>query len=464
VPSVEASVLSTLNPDGSRRWLRPRLSPGRFLSGRRIVGWTLIGLFTALPYLSIGGRPAILLDLPRREFTFFGLTLLPTDTLLLALLLLGIFLAIFLATALYGRVWCGWGCPQTVYLEFVYRPLERWLDGRGYATGGRAPVSGLRTTLKHVVFVVVSLVLAHTFLSYFVGVERLAVWIRRSPIEHPTAFLVVAATTALMLLDFGYLREQVCTLMCPYGRFQSVLLDRQSWIVAYDRRRGEPRAKLHGHAPVTGAGDCIDCQLCVATCPTGIDIRAGLQMECVGCAQCIDACDEVMERVGRPAGLIRYSSQQAMDGERARRLRPRVVAYPLLLATVAVLFGATLAGRQTADVSILRNRARPYEVLESGGIANLLLIKVVNRTDDARTYRIEVPQAIEMTSHDLPLSVAARGSGTATLRVVVGAAAFEGGRASLRLRVRDDAGFEEELEHAVLGPLFVAPPAAAGGR
>ena len=453
----DVAVLSTLNPDGSRRWLRPRVSVGRFLTARRIVGYALIGLFTGLPYVAIGGKPAILLDLPRREFTFFGVTLLPTDTLLLALLLLGVFLAIFLVTALYGRVWCGWGCPQTVYLELVYRPIERWLDGRRYSTGGRAPVSGLRTVGKHATFVAVSLVLAHTFLSYFVGVDRLAEWMRRSPVEHPTAFLVVAATTGLMLVDFGYFREQVCTLMCPYGRFQSVLLDRDSWIVGYDPRRGEPRARWKDGTPRSGAGDCIDCHLCVATCPTGIDIRAGLQMECVGCAQCIDACDAVMDRIAKPRGLIRYSSQREIGGETTRRLRPRVVAYPALLVVVAILFGVTMAGRETADVSILRNRTRPYEVLLSGAVANTVLVKVVNRSDRARAFRVDVPGALEVASHDLPLAVAPGGSATASLRVVVAGDRFERGRAQIEVRVSDGAEFDEAIEHAVLGPLYGAP-------
>jgi cytochrome c oxidase accessory protein FixG len=344
-----------------------------------------------------------------------------------------------------------------VYLELVYRPIERWLDGRKYTTGGRASVSGLRTAVKHGTFVVVSLVLAHTFLSYFVGVDRLAEWMRRSPVEHPTAFLVVAATTGLMLLDFGYLREQVCTLMCPYGRFQSVLLDRDSWIVAYDPRRGEPRAKLRDGQSSAGAGDCIDCHLCVATCPTGIDIRSRLQMECVGCAQCIDACDAVMERIDKPRGLIRYSSEREIGGEAPRRLRPRVLAYPALLALVAVLFGVTIAGRETADVSILRHRSRPYEVLPSGAVANTVLVKVVNRSDRPRTFTVDVPGAIEVASHDLPLRLEPTAQATASLRVVVAADRFEDGRAEIEVRVSDGDGFDEAIAHAVLGPLYGTP-------
>lgn len=331
MPGEPPRVLATLNDDGSRRWLKPRVSPGRFLSRRRAVAYGLILLFTAIPYIQVGGRPLVLLDLPARRFTIFGVTFLPTDTVLLALFMVSVFVGVFLLTALLGRVWCGWACPQTVYMEFVYRPIERLLEGSpGRRRKGVLAESGVGKVLKFGAFLVVSLFLAHTFLAYFVGVERLAHWVTRSPLEHPSGFLIVAAVTGLMLFDFGYFREQMCLVACPYGRFQSALLDRSSLIVSYDRKRGEPRGRKTVSLPlVDGAGsargDCVDCGLCVATCPTGIDIREGLQMECVHCAQCIDACDAVMTKLGMPRGLIRYSSQDAIEGKQARFLRPRVV-------------------------------------------------------------------------------------------------------------------------------------------
>ena len=379
-------VLSTLNQDGSRRWLKPKLSRGRFLHARRIVAYALIAIFTLIPYLRINGKPAVLLDLSTRHFTIFGSTFLPTDTLLLALLLLGAFVTVFLLTALLGRVWCGWACPQTVYMEFVFRPIERLFDGANAHSGQRIQRgfrgSGLATLLKYLTFFVVSVYLAHTFLAYFVGVERLAQWVQRSPFEHPAGFLIVASVTALMMFDFCFFREQTCIVACPYGRFQSVMLDRQSLIISYDVKRGEPRGKVKAsrHQGVEASsvgtssigsrtldasmplpvmpskqGDCIDCHLCVTTCPTGIDIREGLQMECIGCAQCIDACDDVMDKIDRPRGLIRYSSQSAMAGERKRLLRPRIVVYPLVLVIIASLFGMALAARRRLCHSAARS-------------------------------------------------------------------------------------------------------------
>ena len=252
-------VLPTLNPDGSRRWLSPRPSRGRFYRRRLGVAWVLIALFSLIPYLRMSGKPLVLLDVVHREFTIAGTTFLPTDTVLLMLLLVAIFVGIFLLTAVYGRVWCGWACPQTVYMEFVYRPLERLIEGTGRrATAAAGRRWHPRRVAKHAVFLAVSMFLAHTFLAYFVGVEALARWVTRSPVDHPIAFLVMAGTTALMLLDFGFLREQVCLVACPYGRFQSVLLDRRSLIVGYDARRGEPRGGL-GRRKGGGAwGDCVD--------------------------------------------------------------------------------------------------------------------------------------------------------------------------------------------------------------
>ena len=282
-------VLSTLNPDGTRRWLAPRLAKGRFWKRRRVVAYWLILLFNLLPWIQIGGKPAMLLDVMHREFTFFGMTFQPTETLLITLLILAIFVGIFLATALFGRVWCGWGCPQTVYLEYLYRPIERLVEGKHHSKG-RAAVPGGRKLLKYAVFLVISLHLSHTFLAYFVGAPTVIEWSLGNPADHMMGFLIVWLVAAAMMIDFGFFREQMCILACPYGRLQSALLDPDSIVIGYDPIRGEPRGKgKRGTEKTTGLGDCVDCKLCVAVCPTGIDIRDGLQMECVNCAECVDA-------------------------------------------------------------------------------------------------------------------------------------------------------------------------------
>ena len=437
--ATKQRVLSTLNLDGTRRWMRPKLFEGRFLRRRRALAWALIGLFTVLPYLKIGGKPAILLDVVNRRFILFGATFLPTDTMLLMLLLVGLFVGIFLLTAIYGRIWCGWACPQTVYMEFLYRPIERLIEGgpraqRDLDARRLAP----RRLLKYAVFGALSMFLAHIFLAYFVGVEALRYWITRSPFEHPAAFLVMAGTTALMFLDFGWFREQVCVVACPYGRFQSVLLDRRSLIVGYDVRRGEPRGRLGRRArngagaPPHALGDCIDCGACVVTCPTGIDIRDGLQMECIHCTQCMDACDSIMERIGRP----------------------RVVLYPVLLIAVWGMLGWTLAHRASADVTVLRGLGSPFTLLPSGDVSNQIRVKIVNRADGDRRYLIELAdgEGLHFIAPDNPLAVAAGHAATATVFVTAPRAAFHGGAREIRFRVGDGAGFAASVPYRLLGP------------
>jgi len=420
IPVGKQRVLSTLNDDGSRRWLRPRLSPGRFLTRRRGLAYFLILVFTAIPYIQLNGKPLILLDLVARRFTLFGRTFLPTDTLLLALLLVGVFVLIFLLTAFFGRVWCGWACPQTVYMEFVFRPLERLFGGApGRAKKGWLAGKAYSKPLRFFVSLVICVYLAHTFLAYFVGVENLRIWMTRSPLDHPIPFLVMLAVTGLMLLDFGFFREQVCIILCPYGRLQSALLDRNSLIVGYDKRRGEPRGHakrpsgdvaltvLSGHDEAR-TGDCVDCGMCVTTCPTGIDIRDGLQMECINCTQCIDACDSVMTKLKRPRGLIRYSSQAEIANEKTRILRPRVIIYPAILLVIISAFFVVLSGIGSAHVTILRGVGRPFVELPGGEIGNPVKIKIINRSETHGDFRVELTGAegLHLTIEENPIKLA----------------------------------------------------------
>ncbi len=311
--------------------------------------------------------------------------------------------------------------------------------------------------MKYGVFGVLSMFLAHTFLAYFVGVEALRHWITRSPSEHPLAFLVMAGTTALMLLDFGWFREQVCLVACPYGRFQSVLLDRRSLIVGYDHRRGEPRGMFRFRRGPEGAGrwgDCIDCGACVITCPTGIDIRDGLQMECIHCTQCMDACDATMTRIGRPLGLIRYSSKDELSGEPRRVLRPRIVLYPLLLVLIWGTFSVALARREPVDVTVLRGLGTPWSVLPSGEVSDQIRVKIVNRRGSDQHYRIELADAgrLKLVAPDNPLMVGAGKTATATVFVIATRDAFDDGRRDVHFRISDDAGFSTAVPYRLLGP------------
>lgn len=445
-------VLSTLQQDGSRRWLEPRLSKGRMLTARRVVAYVLIALYTLIPFIEVGGQPLVLLDIPARHFIIFGYTFLPTDTLLLALFAVAMLLGVFFVTALFGRAWCGWACPQTVYLEFVFRPIERLFAGTA-GRGGRPrqPTSELMLALRYATFAFIAFVLANTFLAYFIGVDELAVWMTRSPFEHPVPFFVMAGLSIAMLVNFAWFREQMCTLACPYGRLQSVLLDRDSTIVSYDKLRGDPRGK----APKGETrGDCIDCGLCVKTCPTGIDIREGLQMECIGCAQCIDACNPVMTKLGRAPNLIRYSSQRADAGEPRRVLRARIVVYPLVIAAVVGLFVITLAGKQSFDAVILRNPGQPFTLTDDGDVRNVLRLKATSRIDADLDLHIVVHEPAGAVLVGEPtLTLLAGDAETFPLTVLADPELFVTGEVPLRLSVEGEDGSKRELAFTLLGPL-----------
>jgi cytochrome c oxidase accessory protein FixG len=447
-PQVAAErVLPTMNLDGSRRWLRPVLSPGRFWHARRAVAYVLMVVFFIIPYLRMNGKPLVLLDIPRREFTIIGYTFLPTDTLLFMLLFVSVGIAIFLLTALFGRVWCGWGCPQTVYMEFLFRPLERLIEGRPQQRPSRP-----RRALKYAVYLVLALFLAHTFLAYFVGIDRLIQWVRLSPIEHPTAFFVMAFTTGAIFLDFAWFREQTCLVACPYGRLQSVLLDRKSLIVAYQTLRGEPRAR--GRERTDAAGDCIDCGACVRTCPTGIDIRDGLQMECIHCTQCMDACDEIMEKVGKPRGLIKYSNRCEVEGKPSGLLRPRVVLYPAALLVAVSLLVYFLSTKRDTDVTLLRGIGAPYSFDAEGQVVNNIRIKLTNRAGVERRYRVELIDGdeVRLIAPENPLPVAAGAIRTEGLFLIAPPEEFEDGQRPIRFRISDGDRFTESFEYLLVGP------------
>lgn len=473
-PKPEGRVLATLNADGSRRWLRPRLSTGGFWRARRVVAYLLMVVFVAVPFVSIGGKPLLRLDVAAREFHFFGRTFLPSDTLLMALLMITIFVSIFLITALFGRVWCGWACPQTVYMEFLYRPIERFFEG---GPGKKAVMKGpanVRRFMKYGVFVFASLFVAHTFLTYFIGPETLWAYMKQSPLEHPVAFLVMAGTTAAMLFNFGFFREQTCLVACPYGRFQAALLDQHSLIVTYNERRGEPRGKkgkkkapvdpdVHlkvmdpqvAAADVSAEGDCIDCKLCVTTCPTGIDIRDGLQMECIGCAQCIDACNAVMDKIGRERNLICYSSQAVMAGEHKRLLRPRTFLYPTVLVVLMSVFLVVLGGKTTAEAQFLPAQGKPYyDVVDAPElVSNQLRMRLTNRSDDAATYTVMPTDPARFVSDAEPVTLAAGETRIVSFIIALPREVFDGyGVFDTPVFVSGTCGYESEMRYRAKGP------------
>jgi len=454
-PVAPGRVLPTLNEDGTRRWLRPKPSSGPWLRRRTIVAWVLLLIYVGIPHVFMNGKPSMLLDLQRREFTFFGTTFLPTDTLLLMLLAISLVIAIFLASALAGRVWCGWACPQTVYMEFVFRPIERFFEGgpRGSMAIDRDRAAfNPRRFAKHVAYLVIGSFLAHTFLAYFVGWDQVVHWVFGSPQAHPVGFSIVTMTTIAIMLDFVYFREQVCMVACPYGRWQSALLDNDSLIVAYDYTRGEPRGLGKDR---TGKGDCVNCQACVTTCPTGIDIRNGLQMECIHCTQCMDACDAVMRKVGRPEGLIRYSSLAALAGKGKHFLRIRTVLYPIAFVIVFGAFVWQLTHKDAADITLLGPAGAPFVLQPDGHVTNEIRVRIANRSGIAHAYAVEVTGAkeLQLIAPMSPLPVQPGRTETMPMFVTLPRDAFDEGIRTVTIRVTDGGTYAATFPYRLAGPM-----------
>lgn len=378
----------SLGKDGRRRRPYPADVSGRWVRARRVVYYALIALWAALPWIPVGGHPAVFLDVDRRQFFLFGATFNAQDIWLLFFAVSGFAFGLLYATALLGRVWCGWACPQTVFIEGIFRPIERLVNGpRNTALERKKKPFGFdaawRIVVTHALYILAAAFAAHVFLAYFVSLPGLYAMIRTSPAAHPEAFAWMLGSTALFYVSFGVFREQFCVVMCPYGRLQSVLLDDDALVIGYDERRGEPRGK----AKAQGRGDCVDCNRCVVVCPTGIDIRDGLQLDCIACTACIDACDDVMDRLGQPRGLIRYDSLRGLRGEKRRILRPTVAVYTVLLVIGLVVATFAIRRRDPFEANVLRLPGAPY-TREAGKLRNGYELHLVNKGSQPTTFQV----------------------------------------------------------------------------
>jgi cytochrome c oxidase accessory protein FixG len=381
-----------LRPDGKRESIVPADVSGRFTRRRYLVFALLLVVYAALPWIQIGGRPAVFLDLSHRAFYLFGLSFNAQDTWLSFFLVSGVGFALIVLTALWGRVWCGYACPQTVFLEGVYRRVERWIEGPKNLRAARDKAGwstdrAARKLAKHLAFGLISLLVAHVFLSYFVSIPALLEMMQERPSQHPEAFAWVLGMSAVVHFNYVWFREQLCIVICPYGRLQSVLTDPDTLVIGYDEKRGEPRGK----ATQKDVGDCVDCGRCVAVCPTGIDIRNGLQLECVGCTACVDACDEIMQRLDRPKGLIRYDSQNGLSQRPKRILRPRVLLYAALGLLGLVVASFAMASREPFEANLLRAPGAPFLLQDDGEVRNALELHLVNKQAEAQRFVI-VPE------------------------------------------------------------------------
>jgi len=398
------NTLATVDEKGKRVWIYPKKPSGHYHRRRIVVTVILLSLFFAIPFIQLNGRPFMLLNIFERKFILFGQVFWPQDFFLLALTLITLFVFVILFTVAFGRLWCGWACPQTLFMEMVFRKIEYWIEGDANAQRrlNKGPWNNERVfkkSAKQLIFIIISVIISHTTMAYLIGLEEVKEIVTQSPSEHMAGFMGLVVFTGIFYGVFAYFREQACIAVCPYGRLQGVLLVKDSIVVAYDWLRGEPKGKLKKHeSTITDKqGDCIDCKLCVHVCPTGIDIRHGTQLECVNCTACMDVCDDVMTKINKPKGLIRYSSYTAIKEGAQRLFTPRIAGYSVVLTALVSLLSYFIFTRADIETTVLKVPGTLYTKTEDGQITNLYSIEFVNKTFEDISLEVKVESPSQAT-------------------------------------------------------------------
>lgn len=393
-PHTFRDALATVQDDGKRNWVYPKKVKGLFYRYRTYLSWILLIVLFVGPLIQVNGRPYFLFNLFERKFIIFGAAFWPQDTHLLIFLLLIFFVFIILFTVVFGRVWCGWACPQTLFMEMVFRKIEYLIEGdanqqRALNEKGWDADKLVKKGAKFLIFLIISLLIGHLVMAYLIGIEQVIEIVSQPPTANLRGFMGLVGFSTIFMLVFSWFREQACLVVCPYGRLQGVLLDNNTINVMYDNVRGEPRGLIKKQeAEKHLKGDCVDCSLCVQVCPTGIDIRNGIQMECINCTACIDVCDEVMLKLERPQGLIRYASENSIKNGFQKLLTGRVKGYSIVLVLLLVGFVSLILTRKDLDVTVTRFPGMTYQAREDGTISNLYQITVINKTFEVQKVEL----------------------------------------------------------------------------
>jgi len=456
--------LATADQQGRRRWLHPKKPSGKWHRRRAWFAFTLIVIMFAGPWIRIHGNPLLMLNILERRFSILGQIFWPQDGVLFAVAMLVFITGIIIFTTAFGRLWCGWACPQTVMMEMVFRKLEYVIEGDAPEQRrlNAAPWTArkiFKKALKQVIFLGLSFIVGNTLFAYIVGSDQLLAIQFDDPREHIVGLTFMVLFTFLFYAIFARFREQACTFICPYGRFQSAMLDENSMVVAYDYKRGEKRAPLHRDQPhdkrsAAGLGDCVACRQCVAVCPTGIDIRNGTQMECVNCTACIDACDTIMEKVGYPPGLIRFASLNNIERGEKQRFTPRMKLYASVLAALIALFLFLVFTRAEIGTTLLRAPGALFQQTPEGRIQNLYTMRVINKTSR------DLP--IELRLENLAGTVRLMGAGAliapkeklaqTSVLIELDPAALSGNSTKLKLGVYSNGKLLETVTTGFVGP------------
>ncbi|MFA7273766.1 MAG: cytochrome c oxidase accessory protein CcoG [Crocinitomicaceae bacterium] len=454
--------VSTIGADGKRIWVYAKKPFGAFFNKRQIVSYSLLAFLFLAPHIKVGGHQMLLFNFIERKFIIFGKVFWPQDLYLFALALIIAVVFVILFTVIFGRLFCGWICPQTIFMEMIFRRIEYWIDGdytyQKKLDRQKWDAEKIRKrVIKHTIFWLISFLIANTFLAYIIGSD--ALWkIQTDPVkEHMGGLISLAIFTTVFYMVFARLREQVCTTICPYGRLQGVLLDQNSMVVAYDYVRGENRSKFRKDEDreAVGKGDCIDCNQCVVVCPTGIDVRNGTQLECVNCTACIDACDHIMDSVGKDRGLIRIESENGIKNGTGFQWTRRVISYTILQVILVIAFIALLITRKDFETNINRQRGTTYQSNQHGMLSNIFEINLTNKTQKNYKITLEVdnPQAqIEMVVKDLTLKKESLLKERFIVKLPY--SAVENGMTKINIRVMGNGELIEEVQTKFIGPMI----------
>ena len=457
--------IGTITKEGKRAWLYPKKPVGRYYTYRKYVSYVLLAFLLSAPFLKIGGNQFLMFNVLERRFNIFGFPFWPQDFhLFVIMMIIGVVFVIFFTVA-FGRIFCGWICPQTIFMEMVFRRIEYWIDGdRGKQIRlAKMPWNGekiRKRVLKWIIFFIISFLIANVFLAYLIGSDRLIKYIVEGPFSHISTLISLLIFTGVFYFVFAWFREQVCIIACPYGRLQGVLLDNKSIIVAYDHKRGEKEAgrakfKKNEDRPTTGKGDCIDCFQCVHVCPTGIDIRNGTQLECVNCTACIDACDHMMESVNLPKGLIRYASEDNIEKKSKFKFTPRLKGYTAVLFILISVLVGMLFLRNDVEARMLRLPGQLYEHKDNNIISNVYTFKLVNKTnveiEEVHFELLSHKGKVKLVAHDV-FKVPAQGLAEGTLFVEINASGLSGDKDRVKVGVYSGDLLIETTTAAFLGP------------
>ncbi len=456
--------IATADEQGRRKWIYPRKVSGRWFRWRTWFSWLLLLIMFAGPFVTIQGNPLLLMNIVERKFVVFGQIFWPQDMIIFAVALLVFAVGIIVFTTAFGRLWCGWACPQTVMMEMVFRKLEYAIEGDAPSQRAlnRAPWTAgkiFKKALKHGLFFALSFVVGNVLLSYIIGWRELHQIVTDPPAQHLVGLGFTLAFALLFYGIFARFREQACTFVCPYGRLQSLLLDENSIVVAYDYKRGEKRGPLRraqkfGERRYAGLGDCVACNQCVSVCPTGIDIRNGTQMECVHCTACMDACDAVMDKTGSQRGLIRYASLNGIERGQPLRFTPRLAGYLVVLAVLATVLGLMLYLRSDVEATVLRAPGSLFQQMPDGRFSNLYTVRVVNKTSREMPVelRLENPAGSLNVMGEGSIVVAPQKLSENSVLIELEPSAMKSGATPLVLGVYSGGKKLETLKTAFIGP------------